>query len=93
MRRHSVRKAFILFLMMVLALALVRGTASAEEETHVVILATSDMHGNILGYSYENNAPTANNGMPEYITIFSRFLRKIPLSSWWTRATLFRAPS
>lgn len=41
--------------------------AAASEEgaayTHVVILATSDMHGNVWGYSYEDNAESTNNGM------------------------------
>ena len=38
------------------------------EETRVVILATSDMHGNVWGYSYEDNAETANNGMARLAT-------------------------
>ena len=43
-------------------------TAYAEEETHVVILGTSDMHGNIWGYSYEDNEETNNNGMARLYT-------------------------
>ena len=42
--------------------------AAAEEETHVVILATSDMHGNIWGWSYEDNAETDNDGMARLYT-------------------------
>ena len=37
--------------------------AAEEKEIHVVILATSDMHGNIWGFSYEENKETTNNGM------------------------------
>ena len=29
--------------------------AEAEGEKHITILGTSDMHGNIWGYSYEDN--------------------------------------
>ena len=28
---------------------------AADKDTHVVILLTSDLHGNAWGYSYENN--------------------------------------
>lgn len=40
--------------------------ADSEEKaagTHVVILATSDMHGNVWGCSYEDNAESNNSGM------------------------------
>ncbi|MDO5703069.1 MAG: HD domain-containing protein, partial [Lachnospiraceae bacterium] len=34
-----------------------------EEDIHAVILLTSDMHGNIWGYSYQDDAETVNSGM------------------------------
>ncbi len=46
-----------------------------EHANHVVILATSDMHGNILGYSYEDNAETKNNGMARLYT----YIRQVRL--------------
>ena len=54
--------------MAALLFMMVTVNASAEEETHIVILATSDMHGNILGYSYEDNIETDNNGMARLYT-------------------------
>ena len=36
----------------------------AAEDTHAVILLTSDLHANTWSYSYEDNAETTNNGMP-----------------------------
>ena len=42
--------------------------AEAEGEKHITILGTSDMHGNIWGYSYEDNAETDNNGMARLYT-------------------------
>lgn len=33
------------------------------EPYHLVVLATSDIHGNIWGYSYEDGKETSNNGM------------------------------
>ena len=44
------------------AVCLISGTAAFKEsepmETHVVILGTSDMHGNICCWSYGDNAET-----------------------------------
>ena len=34
----------------------------------LVILATSDLHGNIIGYSYEDNKESSNNGMARVYT-------------------------
>ena len=49
--------------------AVVENQAAPEaEETHVIILGTSDMHGNVWGYSYEDNAETTNNGMARLAT-------------------------
>ena len=42
--------------------------AFAAGETHITILGTSDMHGNIWGYSYEDNKESANNGMARLYT-------------------------
>ncbi len=61
-------------LVLVFALILLSANLFAEgyrEPYHLVILATSDMHGNVWGYSYEDNAETNNNGMArvyEYVT-------------------------
>jgi len=47
----------------VLVFGIVPTAVFAGEETHVVILGTSDMHGNICSWSYEDNAETDNNGI------------------------------
>ena len=64
----SISKTLCLFLTTMLLAVLLTCIASAEGENHVVILATSDMHGNIWGYSYEDNAETDNNGMARLYT-------------------------
>lgn len=43
-----------------------------EHGTHIVILATSDLHGNIIGYSYEDIAETTNNGMARLYTYIKK---------------------
>lgn len=50
-----------------------------ESETHVVILATSDMHGNIWGYSYEDDTETANNGMARLYTYIQKVRETEPV--------------
>ncbi|MBQ2753289.1 MAG: 5'-nucleotidase C-terminal domain-containing protein [Firmicutes bacterium] len=57
-------KVLSLALAIVMMLAMVPATAfAAEGEKTITIIATSDLHGNIWGYSYEDNAETTNNGM------------------------------
>jgi len=64
---HMFKKFLSVLLVALLALTLVSG-ASAEGEKKLVILGTSDLHGNIWGYSYEDNKETANNGMARLYT-------------------------
>ena len=54
--------------------------AFAEGETHVVILGTSDMHGNIWSWSYEDNAETSNNGMPRLYTYIQQIREENPIT-------------
>ena len=51
------------------------GTAGGK---HVVILGTSDIHGNIWGYSYEDNAETGNNGMARLNTYIRQVREETP---------------
>ncbi|WP_417092354.1 hypothetical protein [Intestinimonas timonensis] len=47
-------------------------------EKHITILGTSDMHGNIWGFSYEDNAETANNGMARLYTYIQQVRAENP---------------
>ena len=73
-------KSLILLLAVVLLAALIPGMAFAEDDDiHVVILATSDLHGNIWSYSYEDNAETANNGMARLYTYIKQVREENPI--------------
>lgn len=61
-----IRKSIVLALAVMAALP--AASAAAEGEKTVTILGTSDMHGNIWGYSYEDNTETTNNGMARLYT-------------------------
>lgn len=47
-------------------------------EKHITILGTSDMHGNIWGFSYEDNSETANNGMARLYTYIQQVRSENP---------------
>ena len=60
--------------------ALLFHPAPAEEKTHIVILGTSDMHGNIWGWSYEDGTETSNSGMARLYTYIQQVREENPLT-------------
>ena len=79
MRISLHKKSLCLLLSALFLLALLPGSAFAEGETHVVILATSDLHGNVWSYSYEDNAESANNGMARLYTYIKQVREENPI--------------
>ena len=49
-----------------------------EESRHITILGTSDMHGNIWGYFYEDNKETDNDGMARLFTYIESVRKENP---------------
>ena len=47
-------------------------------EKHLTILGTSDLHGNIWGFSYEDNSETSNNGMARLYTYIQQVRAEDP---------------
>ena len=70
----------ILIVLMILIFGTGIQTALAEESTHIVILGTSDMHGNILGWSYEDGAETVNDGMARLYTYIEQVRNENPVT-------------
>ena len=54
MRNRLTRRLLSCALSVAVAAALVPAALAAEGETHLTIIGTSDTHGNIWGYSYED---------------------------------------
>lgn len=77
--RHA-RKLLSVLLALALAVSLVPAAlaAEAEGETHITILCTSDMHGDIWGYDYANNDVTANSGMARLYTYIQQVREENP---------------
>lgn len=76
----SIRHLLFLFLAVVLLAGMTGAVVFAEGETHLVILGTSDMHGNVWSYSYEDNAETANNGIPRLYTYIQQVRAENPIT-------------
>ena len=73
MKKLSTIVLFALALVMALSIS-----ALCEGETAITILGTSDLHGNIWGFSYEDNAETANNGMARLYTYIKQVRAENP---------------
>ncbi len=76
--KNSKKAVGITLLIILLALGLFFGRTAIFGDTHIVILATSDMHGNVVGYSYEDDKETDNNGMARLYTYISQVRRENP---------------
>ncbi len=62
MRKHGLK--LLVLVMMVLSLSLGMLFAQPLPETHnLTILATTDLHSNVWGFSYENDKESSNDGM------------------------------
>ena len=75
---RTVNRFLSLFLALSLLALMLPCMAGAEEEMHVVILATSDMHGNVFSYSYEDNTESTNNGMARLYTYIQQVRAENP---------------
>ncbi|MEA4972706.1 MAG: 5'-nucleotidase C-terminal domain-containing protein [Candidatus Metalachnospira sp.] len=63
-KKRSIKAVLAAILAVVMLFGITPSAFAAENSaTHITILGTSDMHGNIWGYSYEDAKETANNGM------------------------------
>lgn len=79
MRTSLHKKSLCLLLSALFLLALIPCSAFAEGETHVVILATSDLHSNVWSYSYEDNTESTNNGMARLYTYIKQVREENPI--------------
>ena len=74
---HSI--ILILLAVSIMAGLLCFSAFAQDDETHVVILATSDLHGNIWGFSYEDGKETTNNGMARLFNYIKQVREENPI--------------
>ena len=77
--RKPVSLAFALSLIVLMLPFTVFAEEQSGEDTHVVILLTSDLHSNVWGYSYEDNTETTNNGMARVYTYIQEVRDENPI--------------
>lgn len=53
-------------------------TATYEGPYHLVVLGTTDLHGNVWSYSYEDNTESSNNGMARVYTYIEEVRSEFP---------------
>ena len=68
MKNRGYRRLLSLLATLALLVSLMPAAFAADSEKHITILGTSDMHGNIWGFAYEDNAESTNNGMARLYT-------------------------
>ncbi len=73
----SRRTLVALLLALILCLPIL-GASAEDGTTAITILGTSDMHGNIWGFSYEDGKETANNGMARLYTYIQQVRAENP---------------
>ena len=79
MKQKRLSQSLLAVLMAVaLLISLIPAAFAAEGGKHITILGTSDMHGNIWGYSYEDNKESANNGMARLYTYIQQVRAENP---------------
>ena len=80
MKRHTLRALAAGVMTAAMLTTLVPAALAAESggEKTITILGTSDMHGNIWGFSYEDNAETTNNGMARLYTYIQQVRAENP---------------
>ncbi|BDF69373.1 hypothetical protein CE91St41_03540 [Oscillospiraceae bacterium] len=79
MKKRTLGKLLSAVLTAAMLLSLVPAALAAEAgETHITILGTSDMHGNVWGYSYEDDKDMGNNGMSRLYTYIQQVRAENP---------------
>ncbi len=72
------RRSLATLLAVLLVATLAPAALAADGETKLTILCTSDMHGNIWGFSYEDGTESANNGMARLYTYIQQTRNENP---------------
>ena len=79
MHRQTRRKILSALLSAVMVLSLSTAALAAEnEETHLTIIGTSDTHGNIWGYSYEDMKESTGDGLARVSTYVNQVREENP---------------
>ena len=76
--RRGYRSILAVLMTVALVLAMVGSAFAAEGEKHITIIGTSDTHGNIWGYSYEDMKESSADGLARISTYVNEVRRENP---------------
>lgn len=76
MNKKGLKTTILLLLLFCLSLSFLASQPTIEipSAQNLVILATTDLHGNVWGFSYENDKDTTNTGMARIATYVQQVL-------------------
>ena len=78
MKQKRLSKLLSAVLSAALVLSLAPAALAAEGETHITIIGTSDTHGNVWGYSYEDMAESTDDGLARISTYVNQVRAENP---------------
>ena len=78
MKQKRLSKLLSAVLSAALVLSLAPAALAAEGETHITIIGTSDTHGNVWGYSYEDMAESPDDGLARISTYVNQVRAENP---------------
>ena len=78
MNKKGLKTTVLVLLLFCLSLSFLASQPTIEipSAQNLVILATTDLHGNVWGFSYENDKDTTNNGMARIATYVEQVRRE-----------------
>ena len=78
MKKQYLRRALASAMAVAMLAGLVPAALAAEGETHLTIIGTSDTHGNIWGYSYEDMKESSKDGLARVSTYVNQVRAENP---------------
>lgn len=79
MRSRGLKYFALIMMVLSISIGFVWAMPIAEEQAQqLTILATTDIHGNVWGFSYENNKETPNTGMARIATYVEKVRSEVP---------------
>ncbi|MDD3903937.1 MAG: 5'-nucleotidase C-terminal domain-containing protein [Sphaerochaeta sp.] len=79
MRSRGLKYFTLIMMVLSISIGFIWAMPIAEEQAQqLTILATTDIHGNVWGFSYENNKETTNTGMARIATYVEKVRSEVP---------------
>ena len=79
MKRKGMKQFVLVMMVLSIVISFISAMPIAEQQAqHLTILATTDIHGNVWGFSYENDKETTNTGMARIAGYVEKVRSEVP---------------